>query len=259
MYKLMLSLIMMLLLIVLMLTVSLLTILLWSAVILLKPMIKRELKKKEITARNNNQTVRNSTSRAEVNSKAQGTKGQERSTSQHKKIEGESWESALPDSSSYDTDASDGYCDVREPEKQNGQSLNTKKNMPVQISSFPNIDPMEIVRGHAGEKNIKLKSGNYTGKQQVGVKIWFTEARNGKIAVYATKKNEIYVVPVKEIISEKECNVGDIGACFSVHPQLSDGQNYRIIAVNRPCIMERTEEGYYTIVEKGDLVLEEVR
>lgn len=259
MYKLMLSLIMMLLLIVLLLTVSLLTILLWSAVILLKPMIKRELKKKEITARNNNQTVRNSTSRAEVNSKAQGTKGQERSTSQHKKIEGESWESALPDSSSYDTDASDGYCDVREPEKQNGQSLNTKKNMPVQISSFPNKDPMEIVRGHVGEKNIKLKSGNYTGKQQVGVKIWFTEAPNGKIAVYATKKNEIYVVPVKEIISEKECSVGDIGVCFSVHPQLSDGMYYKIIAVNRPCKMERNEEGYYTIVEKGDLVLEEVR
>ena len=249
MYKLMLSLIMVLLLIVLLLTVSLLTILLWSAVILLKPMIKRDFKKKEITARNNNQPVRNSTSKAEVNSKA--TKRQERSTSQHKEIEGESWESALPDSGPYDADASDGYCDVRVPEKQNSQPLSAKKNLPVQISSFPNIDPMEIVRGHAGEKNIKLKSENYTGKQRVGVKIWFTEARNGKIAVYATKKNEIYVVPVKDIISEKECNVGDIGACFSVHPQLSDGQNYRIIAVNRPCIMERTKKDIIRLLKKG--------
>lgn len=252
MHKLLLSLIMILLLIILLLTISILTILLWSAIILLRTPLKNALKEKKCTVRNDGKPVKNDSPKAEVNPKSQGKNRQEKCVPQQNEYEEENCEVVLTDNDQYN--ASDEFCNTRETGEQEDQSLSVMECMPKNISSFQDRTPIDIING-----DIRLKAINNTSKKQFGAKSLFIEAPDGKIVICKISKKIYYVIPAKKKISTKDCEVGDIGVCFSTNLQLLDGKQYQIIKVNKCCKMVMEEDGYYTLAEKGELMLEEVR
>lgn len=92
----------------------------------------------------------------------------------------------------------------------------------------------------------------------MGIKPLFIEATDGKIIIRQKNKNIYYVVPFRQKISAKDYEVGDIGLCFTVDLQLLDGKQYRITKVTKKCRMTKDKEGHYIIIDKGELMLEEI-
>lgn len=255
MYKIMFFLIMVLLLVVLLLTVSILTILLWSAIIFLGPYLKKALKREKSNGRNDRKPDPNGSLRTEAIPTSQNIDMQKSRVGQCKEREKEKFEGKYHDAHPYSE--SNQYGNAQISDSQDGQLLSVTKRRPESISSFQDRDLMDIIRGNLRENDIRLRSVKSTAKRQIGEKIQFTEASDGKLVIYKISEKINYVVPCKLIISAKEYDVGGIGACFETNIQLADGKQYEIISISRACQMIE-EEGYYVIAEKGKLVLTEV-
>lgn len=83
-----------------------------------------------------------------------------------------------------------------------------------------------------------------------------TESLEGRLVIYEETRNGCIVVPADEIIGEREYAFSGVESCYRVNQEVVSGQNYRIVDVKKPCIVEKKENGDYIIKEKGELVIE---